>query len=135
MLEDAPRESLVILETRVAAAALVQLRAVATVTQRLAPRLALIRTDAQVEERARRIAGVLGVYTATPGTLPPDLTPAEGTFIAAWEARQQPKSRPGDGQSWDSPGLSPPDARTDRAQEPWPPGKDPQGRKFGEQGG
>lgn len=134
MLEHAPREYLVVLETRAAAAALVQLRAVATVTQRLAPRLALIRAEAEALERASRIAGVLGVYAAAPSNLPPDLTPAERTFIAAWETRQQSKSRPGEGLSWDTPGFTPPDARTDREQESSP-GNNPRGTKPGDQGG
>lgn len=109
-MTDVPREHLVILEPHLADQALVRLKAVAIVTQVLRPRLLLIRTDIKAEETAARIAGVLGVYGAAPSKLPLDLTPEERLFISAWEARRQPKIRPGDGLPWDAPGFVPPDA-------------------------
>jgi hypothetical protein len=49
-----------------------------------------------------------------PPRLPPDLTQSERLFVAAWEARRQPKSRVGEGLSWDAPGFLPPDSPTPR---------------------
>jgi hypothetical protein len=115
MVSNAPREHLVILEPRLADQARAAIEAVAVVTQVLRPRLLLIRADAKAEERIARIAGVVGVYNAAPSQTPSDLSPEERVFIAAWEARSQPKSRPGEGLPWDAPGFVPPDVPTDRS--------------------
>jgi hypothetical protein len=111
---DAPHEVLVLLEPRLADEALAQLRAVAVVTQVLPPRLALVRADPETMGRAAQIAGVRDVYDDTPPELPPDLTPAERLFVSAWEARRQPKTRPGEGLPWDAPGFQPPDSPAHR---------------------
>lgn len=113
-MPDAPREFLVILEPRLADKALAQLRAVANVTQVLAPRLALVRADPETMARAAQIGGGLDVYDDTLPELPPDLTPSERLFVSAWEARRQPKTRPGEGLSWDAPGFLPPDSPVHR---------------------
>lgn len=112
-MPDAPRELLVLLERRVADEALAQLQAVTNVTQVLAPRLALIRADPEAVARAAGIQGVLGVYDDHP-EVPPDLTPSERVFVSSWEARRQPKARPGNGLPWDTPGFLPPDSPADR---------------------
>lgn len=41
----------------------------------------------------------------------PDLSSAESLFVQAWlaNAAAEPRTRPGDGQSWDAPGRLPPD--------------------------
>ena len=102
-------EFLVILETRSADEALVRLRAVANVTQVLPPRLAIVEAERETAARVARIEGVLGVYDDAVPEVPPDLTPSERVFVSAWEARRQPKTRPGEGLSWDAPGFLPPD--------------------------
>ena len=107
-MTDVPRELLIVLESRPASETLAQLRAVATVTQVFPPRLALVQAGPDARTRIARIQGVLHVLDDRARKLPPDLTPAERTFAAAWQARQQPKTRPGDGLPWDAPGFEPP---------------------------
>jgi hypothetical protein len=103
-------ERLVILETRDAASALAELRALTAVTQVFGPRLALVRAEhPDIVTRIARIKGVLGVHSGTLGSVPSDLTPEERTFVSAWEMRQRPKERPGEGLPWDAPGFKPPD--------------------------
>lgn len=109
-MADGPHEYLVILESHLADQTLARLKALAIVTQVLRPRLLLIRADAKAEKTAARIAGVLGLYQAAPSKLPLDLTAEERLFVSAWEARRQPKSRPGDSLPWDAPGFVPPDS-------------------------
>lgn len=108
-MPDVPRELLIILEPRLADEALSQLRSVANVTQVLAPRLALVRADPETMARVARIGGVLDVYDDAFSELPPNLTPSERLFVSAWQARRQPKTRLGEGLSWDAPGFLPPD--------------------------
>jgi hypothetical protein len=108
-MADVPRERLVILEPGAASAARAKIEAVAAVTQALEPRLLLIRADPKAAEAVARIAGVAGVHDGPPAELPSDLTPAERTFVAAWAARGQPKTRPGEGLPWDAPGHLAPD--------------------------
>jgi hypothetical protein len=108
-MPDPAREFFVILDPGQADSALSQLRAVADVTQVLVPRLALVRADRDAMARAARIEGVLDVRDDAPPELPLDFTPAERAFVSAWEARRQPKTRPGEGLSWDAPGFLPPD--------------------------
>jgi hypothetical protein len=107
-MPDAPREFLVILEPRLADGALAQLRAVTNVTQVIG-RLVLVQADPEAVARAVRIGGVLHVHEEALPEPPPDLTPSERMFVSAWKARQQPKTRPGEGLSWDAPGFLPPD--------------------------
>jgi hypothetical protein len=113
-MPDPLREFLVILEPRLADKTLAQLRAIANVTQVLAPRLALVRADPETMARIAQIGGVLDVSDDTLPELPQELTPSERLFVSAWEARRQPKIRPGEGLSWDAPGFLPPDSPVDR---------------------
>ena len=108
-MSDAPRDQLVILESRLADSALAELRTLASVTQVLPPRLALVRSDRATTARIAQIPGVLSLHDQTLGVVPPDLTAAERTFVDAWAARRQPKKRPGDDLPWDAPGFKPPD--------------------------
>jgi hypothetical protein len=113
-MPDPLREYLIILEPHLADKALAQLRAIANVTQVLAPRLALVRAHAETMRRAAQIEGVLTVSDDTVPELPQDLTPSERLFVSAWEVRRQPKTRPGEGLPWDAPGFLPPDSPVDR---------------------
>jgi hypothetical protein len=113
-MTDPPRELLVLLDPRRGGEALSQLQSVVSVTQMLPPRLALVRADPGATHRVTDIEGVLGVYDDAPPENPPDLTPEERVFVSAWEARRQPKTRRGEGLSWDAPGFQPPDPPTDR---------------------
>lgn len=114
-MADVQRERLVILEARLADEARAKLEAVGLVTQVLRPRLLLIRADPKVDESVARIKGVLGIYDAVPPSLPSDLSSEERVFISAWDARRQPKTRPGEGLPWDAPGFVAPDAPTKRS--------------------
>lgn len=102
-------ECLVLLELPGADDALAQLRAFAVVTHVLAPRLALVRADAEALERIATIRGVGAVHCDAMPTLEPPPTPAERAFVAAWAMRRRPKIRRGDGLSWDAPGFDAPD--------------------------
>jgi hypothetical protein len=113
-MTEVPREHLVILEPGVADQARSQVESVAVVTQALKPRLLLIRADAKAKERVSQIAGVVGVYDDLPSQTSSDMSPEEHLFINAWAARRQPKTRPGEGLPWDTPGFLPPDAPTGR---------------------
>jgi hypothetical protein len=113
-MPDPPREYLVLLEPRLADSALPRLQAIGNVTQVLAPRLALVRAEPSTMARAIQIEGVLHVSDDSLPELPQDLTPSERLFISAWESRRQPKTRTGDGLSWDAPGLLPPDSPGNR---------------------
>jgi len=108
-MPDTPRELLIVLESRSASETLAQLRAVANVTQVSPPRLALVQAGPDARTRIARIQGVLHVLDDSARTLPADLTPAERIFAGAWQARQQPKTRTGEGLPWDAPGFEPPD--------------------------
>jgi hypothetical protein len=113
-MSDAPRERLIILDPRLGRSALAELRAVAHVTQVLEPRLVLLHSDAATIALLSRIPGVIGVHEEALGEIPPDLTPSERMFVSAWEARQRPKDRRGEGLAWDAPGFKPPDPPADR---------------------
>ncbi len=108
------RELLVILEAGHAGRALADVRVVATVTQVLAPRLALVRVEPDAHARLVVIEGVLGVYDDAPPALPDDFTAAERAFVSGWALRQQTKQRAGDGLSWGDAGFDPPDRPTKR---------------------
>lgn len=108
---DPPRELLAILDPRLVDCALPRLRAAVDVIQVLPPRLALVRADRVTAARINRIEGVLGIHADTVPELPADLTPAERLFVYAWEARRRPRTRTGEGLSWDAPGFSAPDSR------------------------
>ncbi|WP_145692199.1 hypothetical protein [Rhodococcus rhodochrous] len=106
---ETPREHLVVLASERAEAALADIEAVAPVTQLLRPRLLLVLADPGVRENIRRIPGVLGVYGTAPDGEPLALSPKEQLFVDAWVARHAPKTRPGEGSNWDTPGFEPPD--------------------------
>src|SRR5215469_12413436 len=108
-MPDAPHELLIVLESRSASETLARLRAVANVTQVFPPRLALVQAGPDARTRIARIEGVLDALDDPARALPADLTPAERIFAAAWQARRQPKTRPGEGLPWDAPGFEPPD--------------------------
>jgi hypothetical protein len=108
-MSGASPELLVVLDSPHAASALAELLELASVTQVLGPRLALVRADAATAARIAKIKGVHGVHSGTLGGIPSDLTQKERAFVSAWEMRQRPKERPGDGLSWDAPGFTPPD--------------------------
>ena len=107
-MPDAPRELLIVLDSQPASETLARLRAVATVTQVFPPRLALVQAGPDARTRVAGIQGVLHVLDDPARELPADLTPAERIFAAAWQARQQPKTRTGEGLPWDAPGFEPP---------------------------
>jgi len=106
---ETPREHLVVLASERAEAALADIEAVAPVTQLLRPRLLLVLADPGVRENIRRIPGVLGVYGTAPDGEPLALSLEEQLFVDAWVARHAPKTRPGEGSNWDTPGFEPPD--------------------------
>jgi len=108
-MPDAPRELLIVLDSQPASETLAQLRAAANVTQVFPPRLALVQAGPDARARIARIQGVLHVLDDRARKLPADLTPAERAFAGAWQARQQPKARAGEGLPWDAPGFDPPD--------------------------
>ena len=108
-MPDVPRELLIVLDSQPASETLARLRAVANVTQVFPPRLALVLAGPDARTRVAGIQGVLHVLDDPACELPADLTPAERIFAAAWQARQQPKTRPGEGLPWDAPGFEPPD--------------------------
>lgn len=114
-MTEVPRERLVVLQPGAADQARAKVESVAIVTQFLKPRLLLIRADATAEERVSRIAGVIGVYDSLPSHISSDMSPEENLFIKAWAARLQPKTRPGEGLPWDTPGFLPPDAPKNRS--------------------
>jgi len=104
-----PREHLVVLVPERADATLADVEAMAPVTQLLRPRLLLVHVDPDVREGIRRIPGVLGVYDTAPDDEPFGLSPEEQLFVDAWATRHAPKTRPGEGSDWDTPGFEPPD--------------------------
>ncbi|WP_157788842.1 hypothetical protein [Rhodococcus rhodochrous] len=106
---ETPREQLVVLASEQAEAALAGIEAAAPVTQLLRPRLLLVLADPDARENIRRIPGVLGVYGTAPDSEPLGLSPEEQLFVDAWAARRAPKTRPGEGSNWDTPGFEPPD--------------------------
>lgn len=113
-MPDPRRELLVVLEPGLFDRTLAHLRAIGTVTQLLPPRLALVRAAPDTIARVARIEGVLSVSDDTLAELPQDFTPSERLFVSAWEARRHPKTRPGEGLSWDAPDFLPPDPPVNR---------------------
>jgi hypothetical protein len=107
-MPDVPRELLIVLESRSATETLAQLRAVTNVTQVFPPRLALVQAGPDAGTGIARIQGVRLVLDDPARKLPADLTSAERIFASAWQARQQPKTRTGEGLPWDAPGFEPP---------------------------
>ena len=109
-MSETQTELLIILESDRAASARAEIEAIAPVIQALQPRILLVRADPKARERIARVSRVRGVYANAPAELPPDLSPSEATFVAAWAARQKPKRRTGEGLNWGAPGFEAPDA-------------------------
>lgn len=106
------RETLVILDPAAVDTALRAIADVARVVQFLPPRLALVAATVDPEQLPA-IPGVRQVCEqATIDVSAMDLSDEERVFIQAWQARRQPKVRPGEGLQWDSPGFHPPDPPT-----------------------
>ena len=81
-----------------------------TLVQHLPPRLAIIESDDDARAALRSAPGVLGVgEPALPDAVRQRLTETEQVFVDAWVLGRRPKTRPGDGLTWDAPGFEPPD--------------------------
>jgi hypothetical protein len=81
-----------------------------TVVQQLPPRLVVIEADDAALAELRGHPDVLGIGDPDlPTALVAALTETERLFVDAWVVGGRPKSRRGDGLSWDAPGFSPPD--------------------------
>ena len=93
-MSDAPREQLVILESRLANSALAELRTLASVTQVLPPRLALVRSDRATTARIAQIPGVLAVHDQTLGAFPRTLRPRSGRLSMLGQRGGSPRSGP-----------------------------------------
>ena len=97
-MPDPPRELLVLIDRAWFDEALARLRAMATVTQVLAPRLILLRVEPDERQQVARLRGVVGVFDETLPDLT-DFTDAERLFASAWAQRARPKRRPRKGES------------------------------------
>ena len=108
-MPDMPREMLLFAENAdILPAHLGALRRAVQVTQVMPPRLALV-----IAPEGSEPPPIPGVVYLTDDTPPPaDLSPDERLFVEGWRLRRQPKERPGEGLSWDSPGFEPPDGPT-----------------------
>jgi hypothetical protein len=83
------------------------------VTQRLPPRLAVVRLEPARLNDLHACPGVRDVLTGE-GEPPGDLNEHERLFAEAWLLSQRPKRRPGAGLAWDAPGFLPPDPPPER---------------------
>lgn len=104
-------EALVIAEASRADDTLSRVGQLVTLTQRLPPRLAIVRGERGALEAVSRLPGVLLVAEgAVPESALRQLNPTERIFAEAWTVGRRSKSfRPGDGLSWDAPGFQAPD--------------------------
>jgi hypothetical protein len=104
-------EALVIIDESHADDVLSQIGRIAVATQRLPPRLAIVKGEASQLEAVRNLPGVSAVYTGdVPEPVLQRLSPTEQIFAEAWAIGRRPKtSRPGDGLPWDAEGFEPPD--------------------------
>jgi len=108
-------EALVIIEESQAESVLLQAGHLVQVTQRLPPRLAIVRGQTSELEALRNLPGVIAV---SEGPIPESalqlLNPTERVFAEAWGVGRQPKTaRPGEGLAWDAEGFQPPDRQED----------------------
>ena len=101
---------LVILDADQADTARAEIEGVAPVTQMLRPRLLLISAAPGVREKIRQIPGVVEILDRPAAVPVSDLSPAERVFVDAWATRNIPKTRRGEGLTWDATGFEPPDA-------------------------
>lgn len=102
---------LVVIDGAEAAAFDLAIAAHGRVTQRLPPRLAIVRVAAEDIPAIERIPAVLGAYAdVVPDVVVSRLDPAERLFASAWSAtRTRQEKRRGDGLAWDAEGFEPPD--------------------------
>lgn len=104
-------ERLVVLADDAADAALAELRSYGRVTQVASRRLVVLES----EEDPAVLGSLPGVVVSTASELPVEvasgLDEGEALFASAWSSRmrQETKTRPGEGLSWDAPGFQPPD--------------------------
>ncbi|XXF76507.1 hypothetical protein P2318_26130 [Myxococcaceae bacterium GXIMD 01537] len=105
------REALVIVESSQADETLARVGQRVTLTQRLPPRLAIVRGERGDLDAVSHLPGVITVSEgAVPEPVLRRLSPTEQTFAEAWALGRQPKTaRPGEGLPWDAPGFEPPD--------------------------
>jgi hypothetical protein len=103
-------EVLVILRPGAGTDGLARLRSEYPVTSVMPPRIAVLSAGAGIE-RVSGLPDVEAVLAQPEDEAPPSLSEPERLFVSAWRARQHagPKTRAGDGLSWDAPGFLPPD--------------------------
>jgi hypothetical protein len=101
-------EVLVIVEDGDYDTVLNDLRALATVTQMLPPRLALVSLPAG-PGAVVEVPGTAWYEDDVPPKIYDGLSTQERLFVDAWRSRRLPKVRPGDHLPWDAPGFLPPD--------------------------
>jgi hypothetical protein len=103
-----PARSEALLELR-PGAALDAIDSVVEVRQLLPPRLAIVAADDVGLRALERRSDVLSVHTeAVPADVLARLDEPARLFAAAWNERQRPKRRAGDGLPWDAPGFDAP---------------------------
>lgn len=86
-----------------------RLEAVGHVTQRLPPRLALVELRGATSSPPSVAGTTWFVDDPPPEAVLTEMAPAERAFIAGWNERRLPKSRPHDQLDWGAEGLEPPD--------------------------
>lgn len=100
-------EAVVVLDAGAPPGAMLQrVRQHAVVLQWLPPRIAIVRLRAGLPP-AQAVPGTSWYPDAVPESV--DLTSTERLFVDAWLSRREPKTRPGDGLPWDTPGMEAPD--------------------------
>jgi hypothetical protein len=106
---ESPREVLVVVaDAGRFTEAVEQWRRTGTVTQLLAPRLALVVLQPGADPEP--VPGTRWYLDDVPADRLLDLAPHERIFVAAWRDRRAAKVRAGDGAAWDTRGFEPPDA-------------------------
>ena len=85
----------------------------ASVTQRLPPRLAIVEGDSDRIAAVHGIPGIIAMFEGdVPETTLRQLNPTERLFAEAWAQSRHPKrGRVGEGLPWDAEGFEPPDGR------------------------
>jgi hypothetical protein len=109
---DEQTEALVIIEGDFGTV-LSDLQALATVTQVLPPRLALVALP-PAGRASIEVPGTAWYEADVPAEVFDSLSDQERLFVDAWRSRRTAKQRPGNHLPWDTPGFEPPD---------WPTGK------------
>jgi hypothetical protein len=110
---DEQTEALVIVEGGDFDTVLSDLRALATVTQVLPPRLALVALP-PAGRTTIEVPGTAWYEVDVPADVLDRLSDQERLFIDAWRSRRTGKERPGNHLPWDTPGYVPPDWPTDK---------------------